>query len=181
MNAFDEHILYALFSLRDPIFTKIFLFVTHFGDSIVIASGALLLGAFFLMRKQIALFAGLSITILGTASVVFSLKEIVARARPELMYQAYAETGFSLPSGHASLSLALYGFLTYFVWKEYPQQRVFFTTLLGTLIVLIGFSRLYLGVHFLSDVLVAYMIAGLFLALGAFATERFSPPLNQQR
>ena len=174
MNMIDIYTLEGLHALRDPITTHFFLFVTELGDTLIIGSIALIFGLYLIIRERLSFFAGLVTSLVGTGLIVFTLKDLIARARPDAAYQAYLETGFSLPSGHASLSLALYGFLAYFLWKEYPARRRLFVALLGTLVVLISFSRLYLGVHFLSDVLVAHLIAGLFLALGIFVAERLS-------
>ena len=92
-----------------------------------------------------------------------------------MFYQAYIENGFSFPSGHAALSLALYGFLTYLAWKNFPQRyRIILVAIAALLVGLIGLSRLYLGLHFVSDVLVGYAIGTILLAGGIFVSERLS-------
>jgi len=78
------------------------------------------------------------------------------------------EKSFSFPSGHATIAVALFGFLSYIIIREYQSWRVkvniFFTTLL--LIILIGFSRIYLGVHYVSDVWEGYLLGALWLIIG---------------
>src|SRR5204862_5520768 len=92
------------------------------------------------------------------------LKTLFHRSRPELWPGAQI-AGFSFPSGHAMMSLCLFGT---FIWlgmkyiKSGPA-RTAWTTLMVLLILLIGLSRIYLGAHFLSDVLAGYIAGGIWL------------------
>lgn len=173
MSGFDSYILDALFALRDPSFVQIFMAVTQFGSTLVVGSIALAVGLYLLARARLAYFAGLCVSVVGTIIVVFPLKEFVARARPDVLYQAFSEDTFSFPSGHAAFSIALYGFLAYLAWKQLPRQRAIVVSVgLAILVILIGFSRLYLGLHFVSDVLGGYLIGGAFVALGIWVSER---------
>ncbi|OGG73665.1 hypothetical protein A3A40_03310 [Candidatus Kaiserbacteria bacterium RIFCSPLOWO2_01_FULL_54_20] len=174
MSGLDAYILELLYSSRSDGLAQVFTFITQFGSTVVIGSLALALGIFFIVRKRLSYFAGLCVSVMGTIAVVFPLKELIARARPDAMYRVYIESGFSLPSGHAAFSLALYGFMAYIAWKNLPRWRVHILTVLGTLVVLVGFSRLYLGLHFASDVLSGYLIAGIFLLLGILVAERLN-------
>jgi len=174
MTGFDTSILDLLYSSRSDGLVQIFIYVTQFGSTITIGGLALALGIFFIIRKRLSYFAGLCVSVMGTIAVVFPLKELIARARPDAMYGAYIESGFSLPSGHAAFSLALYGFMAYIAWQHLPRWRVHILACLGILIALVGFSRLYLGLHFASDVLAGYLIAGTFLSLGILLAERLN-------
>jgi len=105
---------------------------------------------------------------------IFSLFGKVAfhRQRPSGI-AVFTETSFSFPSGHATIATALYGFLVYFLWRQTDSWRtklnIFFT---GSVFILaIGFSRLYLGVHFLSDVLGGYLLGLLWLNIGICMVE----------
>ena len=173
--ALDTRILEALYAVRDLNLSYVFIGISELGGTFVVGGIVLALGVYFLLHKQFSTLTGLIVSIIGTATVAFSLKEILVRARPDVFYQAYAEDGFSFPSGHAAMSLALYGFLAYLAWKYLPKRSrgvVVFTTML--LVALIGLSRLYLGLHFLSDVVGGYAIAALFLALGIWVSERLN-------
>lgn len=174
MNPLDAYFLETLYAARDPLLVQLFIILTELGSTLVIGSGALALGLYLVVREKLSQFVGLCISIAGTALVVSVGKELVERARPDSLYQAYLETGFSLPSGHASLSLALYGFLVYFLWERYSQKRALLLGGFGALILLVGFSRMYLGLHYLTDVLAGYLVGGLFLVLGIYVAKRLS-------
>jgi len=93
-------------------------------------------------------------------------KIVFHRPRPE--FPVYVETSFSFPSGHATIAIALYGFLAYILiqevhsWKK--KVNIFFGAIL--LAILIGLSRLYLGVHYVSDILGGYLLGFLWLIVG---------------
>ena len=174
MSGLDTYILELLYSSRSDALVQLLTYVTQFGSTIMIGGLALALGLFLMIRERLSNFAGLCISVMGTIAVVFPLKELVGRARPDVIYQAYLTDGFSFPSGHSSLSLALYGFIVYLAWKNFPRWRMYVLVGLGTLVALVGFSRLYLGLHFASYVLAGYFIAGIFLLLGILASERLS-------
>lgn len=175
MTGIDTSVLQMLFAMREPALVQFFAFITLFGSTFVVGGISLATGLYLLGRARIANFAGLCVSVIGTIAVVFPLKEFVARARPDIFYQAFSEDTFSFPSGHAAFSLALYGFLTYLVWKHLPRGRAIAVSVgLAILIILIGFSRLYLGLHFVSDVVAGYAIGGIFLALGIWVSERLT-------
>ena len=107
----------------------------------------------------------LVVAMVGNATTIYILKYLIARPRP--LAALVLETGFSFPSGHAAAALLLYGFLTcIFLSGRDTEFRKGVCLALVTLVVLaIGISRLYLGVHFLSDVVAGYLIGGLWLSL----------------
>lgn len=81
------------------------------------------------------------------------LKTWIGRARPVFEYPLLTERSPSFPSSHAVGAAIVFGMLTYLCIKAKPQRWISFVTLFGSVIGLIGFSRLYLGAHWLSDVL----------------------------
>lgn len=101
------------------------------------------------------------------------IKAIVQRPRPD-GYRLVSEFGYSFPSGHSMVAMAFYGFLAWLVWKYERENltRWFYTFVFAGLILMIGISRVYLGVHYASDV-----IAGLFVSLAwlAFFTKVIAP------
>ncbi|MBI4133264.1 phosphatase PAP2 family protein [Candidatus Uhrbacteria bacterium] len=172
LSAIDANVLQALVALRDPDVAVSFISITQLGSTLVIGGIALSVGLYLLVQKRLSYLVGLCFSVLGTIAVVFPLKEIVARARPDSLLQAYLETGFSFPSGHAALSTALFGFLAYLAWRRLsPAHGIIAAAFALLLVALIGFSRLYLGLHYLGDVLGGLVIGGLFLALGIILSE----------
>lgn len=89
-----------------------------------------------------------------------TLKNIFARPRP-IDYRLIEETGYSFPSGHSMASMAFYGLLIYLIYKNVKNKYLKWTLILvlSVLIILIGFSRIYLGVHYTSDVLGGFLIS----------------------
>lgn len=88
------------------------------------------------------------------------LKNIIQRPRPN-NYRIIDESGFSFPSGHSMVSVAFYGFLIYLIYKYINNKTIKYSliTLLFSLIILIGLSRIYLGVHYASDVVAGYCLS----------------------
>lgn len=108
-----------------------------------------------------------------------AIKFAVARPRPE-GFRLVAESGYSFPSGHSMVAMAFFGLLAWMVW-HYGRNR--FTRWVGAVgfsvvIVLIGFSRVYLGVHYASDVLAGFCIS---LAWLAVFTRTIAPLLLNER
>ena len=112
---------------------------------------------------------------LGAEATVWSLKFAVGRARPVFLDVATAASP-SFPSGHAALSLAVYGFLAWAVARHLARRRDrrAVAGAAAAIIAAIAFSRLYLGVHYGSDVLAGLLIGGFWLLMGA-ARARVAP------
>ena len=96
----------------------------------------------------------------GAFILNYIVKMICRRPRP-IDINLITETGFSLPSSHAMVSVSFYGFLMYYIYKLdiNKKKKIAVEILLATLIVLIGISRVYLGVHYASDVLAGMMLS----------------------
>lgn len=93
------------------------------------------------------------------------LKELVQRPRPE-GFRLVAETGFSFPSGHSMAAMAFFGLVVWLVWRYEPDRRMrtALTCAFGFLILMIGISRIYLGVHYASDVIGGFCASLIWLA-----------------
>jgi len=111
------------------------------------------------LRTGIVLNAGL----IASWITMKYLKLIINRDRPPGEHLVIA-TGQSFPSGHAMLSLAFYGFIAYLLLQNLPEKAgKIWTILLAVLVLLIGMSRIYLNVHYASDVLAGFILGGGFL------------------
>ena len=108
----------------------------------------------------------ISINLIVTAIFNLLLKNIIRRNRP-VGYRLVEETGFSFPSGHSMASMAFYGLIIYLVFKYVKNKyaKIALCTFLSILIASIGISRIYLGVHYASDVLAGFMISLSYLTL----------------
>ena len=151
--------------------TPIAKFITNFG------------GAIFLIILTIALFiviknkkVGLSIIINLVVITVLNqiLKHILQRPRPT-EFRIIEETGYSFPSGHSMVSMAFYGYLIYLIYKYVKNKNVKWISivLLSILICSIGISRIYLGVHYTSDVLGGFLISVSYLVVYTLIVNRF--------
>lgn len=162
----DQTVLSFLVENRSEWLSFFALVITYSGDYILIGGLTFLSAVSFHIHKHTARILPLFVAVGGSAATVYIIKHLFYRARP-VAEALYLETGSSLPSGHATMAMALYGFLLYIIWSQSAKETLqeknhllhkLLTVLLGTLIILIGVSRLYLGVHYLSDVLLGYFI-----------------------
>jgi len=171
----DQWFAQLMLAIRTPLSVRMFDTVTFFGSTafIIALSGAIIL-VLVLSKRHYPYLAGFASALMGAAATGYVLKVLVARARPTGLIPAIAETGFSFPSGHAVASMAFYGFLAFLISRLYPEYRKVVLTLAGIIIFVIGVSRLYLGVHFLSDVLAGYLVGALWLWLGVLVTRKLA-------
>jgi undecaprenyl-diphosphatase len=135
-----------------PILTVMMQGITHVGDSIAIILFCLILFIVPKLRKTIAL--PISITVITSAVFNVTLKHLFARSRPNIL-RLISETGYSFPSGHAMNNAALYTILILMIWKHVKNTflKIFLSLICAMLAILIGYSRVYLGVHYAGDVL----------------------------
>ena len=176
---FDRSILDMLYAQRDVAILLPLLDVTQLGSVIAVflVGGALAL--ILALHQRIAEVIGLTIALVGTAVSSSFLKDIFARPRPDLAYQAYTETGYSMPSQHAALATALSVYVVYLVYRLSPSRAVRTIAFgLGLIIIAgVGFSRLYLGVHYVSDVVAGAILGALLAGIGIMierSLERFN-------
>ncbi|WP_435414595.1 phosphatase PAP2 family protein [Polaribacter aestuariivivens] len=161
LGTFDTKITDYIISFRNPALTSYFSFVTEVGDALgylVVFTLCSILFYFIFKRWKYA--GQLTLVLLLALSSNVILKQIINRARPTLEHLVTVKT-LSYPSGHAMTAMAFYGFLIYLI-TTFNIRKIFkfsMITLLSFLILSIGISRIYLGVHFPSDILGGF-IAG---------------------
>ena len=151
--------------------TPIAKFITNFGGAIFVISLTTIL--FFVIKdKKI----GISIiTNLGIVTILNQIiKFIMQRPRPT-EFRVIEETGYSFPSGHSMVSLAFYGYLIYLIYKYINNKHLKRTLIiiLSVLICIIGVSRIYLGVHYTSDVLGGFLISFAYLIIYIELVNKF--------
>lgn len=140
-----------------PIFTKIVKAITHIGDSVVLITFCLLLFVIPKSRKTIALH--ISVTVILSMILDVTLKSIFARERPDVL-RLINETSYSFPSGHAMNNAALYSMLILLIFTFIKNKplKITLTVVCITLTVAIGYSRIYVGVHYAGDVLGGWLL-----------------------
>ena len=151
--------------------TPIAKFITNFGGAIILIVLALMLFIFIKNKKiGVSIISNLAIiTVLNQL-----LKRIVQRPRPT-EFRIVEESGYSFPSGHSMVSMAFYGYLIYLIYKYVKNKYLKWISiiLLSILICSIGISRIYLGVHYTSDVLGGFFISISYLIIYISAVNKF--------
>ena len=164
-----------MLAVRTPSVLRVAEAVTFFGEATTVLALAALGGLFLLSSAtRRAYLAGLVASLAGATASAYALKLFVARPRPTGLIPAFTETAFSFPSYHAVAAVAFYGFIAFFLCKTYPSYRMVILTAFVAIALAIGFSRLYLGVHFPSDVIGGYALGALWLYLGVRLTRKFA-------
>ena len=158
ISDFDNNIYNIIIKNKSDLLTKIFKYITYLGESKLIILAFIIL-LFTVKNKLFSISFGL-LTI-GSFGVNFFVKHIVKRPRP-VDIALIEEDGYSFLSTHSIAAVVVYGFLIYNIWisKMDKIYKILLTILLSLIIVIIPISRVYLGVHFASDV-IAGMLFGL--------------------
>ena len=154
-------------SIQSDTLDSIFGFITELGAVWLIATGSIIVGIILLFYPSNRLWRVLyfAVTMIGISVLTSSLKELFERDRPNLI-QEYDGTGYSFPSGHSTGPMVFYGFIIYLIIRSrFPLVAKWIVGIvLGLLIFLIGFSRIYLGVHYASDVIGGFLLGFAWLA-----------------
>ena len=153
--------------------TPIAKFITNFGGAIFLI--ILTITLFILIKnKKIGLSIILNLIVITGLNQI--LKYILQRPRPT-EYRLIEETGFSFPSGHSMVSMAFYGYLIYLIYKYVKNKDLKWISivLLSILICSIGISRIYLGVHYTSDVLGGFLLSISYLVIYISSIKKLIP------
>lgn len=172
----DAAIVTALAEARSSPFTELFSLFTNAGGEAAVAT-ATLVAALLLWHAQAKEWAfGLLLSVGGAVGGGYAMKEVVGRMRPDEMLRAVLETGYSFPSLHAAAAMALYGFFLWMLLTRTPGRsgRAVLAALLIFVILVIGGSRVYLGVHYPSDVLGGFALGAVFVWLGVAIARRLA-------
>lgn len=191
----DNHFDLQVFEMIHPFITesrtRLMWFITFFATPRFLFPANVVLALFFLIvKKQHWYTVKVPVVSLGSMILMSSLKLLFARARPlDPVFEA--ARGFSYPSGHAMSSMTFYGLLVYLVWDNLKNKtaRWILTILLIITIFLIGFSRVYLRVHFASDVIAGFSMGLIWLIISlwcinkieGFTKEKIAPVVGESK
>jgi membrane protein DedA with SNARE-associated domain/membrane-associated phospholipid phosphatase len=181
----DHHLAQWLHAHATPRFTALMFVVTAFGSVPIVAGVSLLVAALLIWHRDWDRLLTLALSVPGGSLVNVVMKEAFQRPRPSLKEAFVHLTSYSFPSGHAMSSVLLYGLLAIFAIQSFEKWDWRVSSALAgiVMIALIGFSRLYLGAHYLSDVLGGVLegVAWLALCLTAVGTLRRTRELHREK
>jgi undecaprenyl-diphosphatase len=177
----DRQILLAIVSIRNPLLTVIFKTITIAANIEFFLMLMPLLILLFLYKGLIYHIAFLLFALLGSSVLNHLFKIFFVRIRP-INFFMLAETGYSFPSAHAMVSLCFYGMLA-FIIIQFSEKKAAFVIIpaFALLIVLIGFSRLYLGLHWPSDIIGGYAAGSVWLIVCISLFNRFKNKMANRR
>ena len=161
-EGFDTFVYELVISTRCDFLDKFFKFITDLGDKSFIIG--LVVGVVLVLRNTVGyLYATLAV---DTVITNFIFKQLIRRDRPDVL-KLIKQGGFSFPSGHSMISMSMYGMLIYLCYKKIKNKYIkwIICSLLGILILSIGLSRVYLGVHYISDVLGGFILSFIMVVL----------------
>jgi len=166
----DEWFYNLLMSFRCDFLDFYFTNITRLGDVGMVMFILLLFLIIFKDRRGIFL----NISAIASVGINYVLKQLIRRERPDSL-RLVEQGGFSFPSGHTMISVCVYGYLLYLVKSSVKNKflKYFLSTVLVILILSIGISRVYVGVHYFSDVLAGYLLASIILILVIVYTNKY--------
>lgn len=160
-----DALIYAYFlSIRQPALTSFIKIITFLGSAFFII---ILCFIAIVMNKSSGL--RLSIHMIVLALINFVIKNVVIRPRPAY-FPVIQEHGYSFPSFHAMMSMSFYGFIVYKIWKSHH----FLAIVILTIPIIVGITRIYLGVHYASDIVAGWLISLCYLSTLYFIHKKSS-------
>lgn len=183
IQQFDDRVMLTVQAFEKEWLTWMMKILSTIGNTVpvIVISVCMMLILFkaFHMRQELILF---TVVLVGSTGLNLGLKTIFQRARPEINQLVY-EAGYSFPSGHSMAALSLYGIVAFLLWRHTPTRGrrtalILFTILM---IILIGISRIYLGVHYPSDIIGAYFISGFWLSISIWKYQWYQERLYNRQ
>ncbi|NJL84356.1 MAG: phosphatase PAP2 family protein [Chloroflexaceae bacterium] len=178
--AIDAGILQAIHGRQSLILDRITLVITRLGEPNFLIGVAASFGLVVLSQKRWISTVSLGIVTIGAVVLNTLLKDLFERSRPQLWERIIDVGQYSFPSGHAMISLVVYGFISYWLIARYPIWRRQIVLLAIAVIAAIGFSRLYLGVHWPTDILAGYAAGSVWLLACILGLELAKTLYQQQ-
>ncbi len=154
LTVMDAEFSAWLQTTRTPLRLNVMRYVTWLGSTVVAATITTVVGIYLLLRRRRYWFAVFVLSVAGGAILNRILKGAFQRARPQLDDPVFTFTGYSFPSGHTLTATVVYGCLAALIVANTKDQTVRVVSILSAslVIALVAFSRIYLGAHYLTDV-----------------------------
>ena len=157
-EAFDNAILQYFLSIQSSVLDRIFVIISLLGKTAFLIYLGLGCCIFLLVKKKWIRSMIFAIAVVGSVWFKLFLKDLFGRERPELWERIIEVRYLSYPSGHAMISIVVYGLICYFLITQFKAWRGIILAITSMLLILIGISRLYLGVHWLTDIIAGYTV-----------------------
>lgn len=168
----DNWVVSLMDQNRNPFWDRFFMGVTNFGSIYFILFAFLILAIFLFRKKAKKAVVVVFLTLIGSGALIFIFKDLFSRERP--FGCPFERDCFSFPSGHTTIAFYFYGML-FNLSTRFIKMRKRYAFILGwslaILVSLIALSRIYLGYHFLTDVLGGFLLGGIFLLIVAIMTD----------
>lgn len=161
VEAWDLGILQWLEVNRNQSLDRFFWALSTMGDPIPLSAVGGVLVIFFFLKRKFWYAAGFLTTVCGGLLLNLAIKG-APRDRPPIEQHMVEASGSSFPSGHAMVSVCFYGFLAYITFRQFKKQwqRVLYLVAIAVVVIFISCSRLYVGVHYPTDIIAGWL-AGL--------------------
>ena len=173
LDGFDNAVRYRVYSMRSDKLTVFWRLITHSGDRYVV----IIIGIILLLKKSLREKYGVKFAIAALSSTALYqiMKYIFQRPRPDLALRLIEQGGYSFPSGHSMNCLVSYGIWIYLLLRYCENRRLakLLSFGLGLLTILIGFSRVYVGVHYPTDIIGGWSLGIAVLVAMIYAFEKF--------
>lgn len=157
LSGFESWVYFESVEHMSDILTNILIFITNFGGPIGISLICITIFLIPKLRNKL----GLPVSIAVSTSFILNiiLKLIFARERPDIL-RLVTENSYSFPSGHAMINMALYTVLIIYAYKSIKSKRIKYPLiiLMMILVIAIGFTRIYLGVHYAGDIIGGWLL-----------------------
>lgn len=157
----DASLIFGLHHLSQSWLDTVMRWVTNMGEAGAVAVVIILTGWFIYHHRPLDA-ATVVVSFVGAVALNTLLKVVLARPRPILFPPLVLESGFSFPSGHVTASVAAYGALAVFLWRQGHRA---WAVVAGAVVPVVAVSRVYLGVHYPSDTLGSLLFASLWLLI----------------
>lgn len=175
---FDVTILQWIHMQSTTFYDSFFLIITTIGNVEILLPFTLLVLAYFIYKKHYLNTLIVLFSVGGAAAANIVLKLLFQRDRPSFWQSAITETGYSFPSGHAMLSSALILSIMFITWQTRWRWPVI---IVGSIMIgLIGLSRLYLGVHYPTDIIAGWSVSFVWVLIVCVIASRIARKLHQK-